>query len=242
MRISAVVFLLCALVSVSACSHDLQITNLDEYYSPPASPLRYQRAVGVVQAQVGDSSSGRYVDAIVSSLQRSGNFSRVIYPYSSASHQDLVDTVVGIDVRTKYSGRGSNFFVNFPGFLIFAPAIWGYGYSADIATDVSVTTLEDGGSSQRLIPAHFDFRQAEIDRTWTEIGWLEFGIIPLIGGIVFMEYDPDVTSEFITRVSPYYGPYIATSIIALIPDRPSKTAPGPKTDLQPAAPTPPAPQ
>jgi len=121
--------------------------------------------------------------------------------------------MIDINVVPHYSGEGLNFLVNWPGFLIFAPAIWGYGYNAEINTQVNITRLSDSSSKQISIPTKFTFRQAEIDRTWTEVGWLEFGVIPLIGGIVFIQYDPDVTDEFITKVSPYYGPYVARKIL-----------------------------
>ncbi len=55
-----------------------------------------------------------------------------------------------------------------------------------------------------------------MSRTWTEVGWFEVGIIPLIGGIVFTSYDVDATDDFITEVSPYYGPYIAGKIMATL--------------------------
>ena len=100
-----------------------------------------------------------------------------------------------------YDGEGLNFLVNWPGFLIFAPAIWGYGYNAEIETKVNITRLTDGSSQQIAISTKYKFRQAEIDRTWTEVGWFEVGLIPLIGGVVFIQYDTDVTDEFITKVA-----------------------------------------
>jgi hypothetical protein len=219
--------------AASGCSHDLRITNLDDYYGAPAAALRNKKAARVTMAQPGNLFAGRYVNAIANSLQRSGNFSRVIFPYNEASHRDQVDMVIAIDVKPQYSGSTANFFINFPGFLIFAPAIWGYEYHANIATDVTVTDLASGSASRRVIPTNYTFRQAEIDRTWTEIGWFEWGITPFIGGFFFMDYDPDVTSEFITRVSPNYGFYVAQNIITLIPDRPAATAPAPPPNVAP---------
>ena len=195
------------------CSHSMRITNTADYFSPVSSPLREPVKLGVTSSNDTDIQNSRYVTSIVDALQRTGSFERIIYPFSQAVHKEQADIIVDITVSPHYSGRGSNFFVNWPGFLIFAPAIWGYGYNAEIETRINITHLKDGRSQQLTIPIKYKFRQAEIDRTWTEIGWLEWGVIPLIGGIVFTSYDTDVTDEFISKVSPNYGPYIAKKIL-----------------------------
>lgn len=197
----------------TGCSHSLRITNADNYFAPPSPPVKEPFKIGVTSANAADPQNSRYINSIVEALQRTGSFERVIYPYSQAIHQDQVNIVTDITVVPHYSGEGLNFLVNWPGFLIFAPAIWGYGYNAEIETKVSITRLQDGSTQQIEVPAKYKFRQAEIGRTWTEIGWLEWGVIPLIGGIVFIQYDPDVTDEFITKVSPNYGAYVAKKIL-----------------------------
>ncbi len=198
------------------CSHQLRITNADEYFSRPTPPLREPLKVGIVSQSVSHRQNGRYVEAIVDALRNTGSFDKVLYPYDPAIHGDLVNLIVDIAVEPKYSGRGTNFWVNWPGFLIFAPAIWGYGYQAEVNTRVSVTKKPDGGSQMIEVSPVYRFRQAEIDRTWTEIGWFEVGIIPLIGGVAFIQYDPDVTDRFITEVSPNYGALIAGKIVAAL--------------------------
>lgn len=194
----------------SGCTHNMRITNVDDYFTPPAAVPKQTVKIGVTSTNINQPQNSKYVSAIVDALQRNSSIERVIYPYSTANNKDQADAVIDISVRPRYDGRGSNFFVNWPGFLIFAPAIWGYGYTADINTDATVTNLKNGKSQQLSIPAHYEFRQAEIDRTWTGIGWLEVGIIPLIGGIAFTGYDDDLTPEFIKNVAPSYGPYVAT--------------------------------
>lgn len=199
---------------IAGCSHGLRITNMDEYFNHPTAFLKTPLKIGVTSGADGHIQNSRYITAIVDAIQRNGNIEKVIHPFSAAVHQDAVDVVVDISVNPRYSGRGSNFFVNWPGFLIWAPAIWGYGYVAEIDTVVNINRLKEGASQQVTIPTKYYFRQAEMDRTWTEIGWLEVSLIPLIGGIVFTQYDPDVTDEFISKVSPNYGPFVANKIIA----------------------------
>ena len=197
----------------TGCSHPLRITNADTYFTPPTAALKEPIKVGITSGNSADPQTSRFVNSIIESLQKSGNIERAIYPYNQAIHREQIDLMIDINVVPHYSGEGLNFLVNWPGFLIFAPAIWGYGYNAEINTQVNITRLSDSSSKQISIPTKFTFRQAEIDRTWTEVGWLEFGVIPLIGGIVFIQYDPDVTDEFIIKVSPYYGPYIVSKIL-----------------------------
>jgi hypothetical protein len=195
----------------------MRITNLDEFKLTPTIAPRQAIKVGVTSSQISDPNNSKYVSSVVEALQRNSGIERVIYPYNAAQHKDLTDAVVDLEVHPYYDGKGSNFFVNFPGFLIFAPAIWGYGYTADLNTE-AVVTFKSGNSQKLSIPAKYEFRQAEIDRTWTEIGWLEVGIIPLIGGIVFTSYDEDITGEFIRNVSPSYGSYIAGKTASVIFD------------------------
>lgn len=200
----------------TGCSHPLRITNADNYFAPPSPPVKEPLKLGVTSANATDPQNSRYINSIVEALQRTGSFERVIYPYNQAIHRDQVSIVTDITVVPHYAGEGLNFLVNWPGFLIFAPAIWGYGYHAEMDTKVNITRLSDGSSQEISIPTKYKFRQAEIDRTWTEVGWLEFGVIPLIGGIVFIQYDPDVTDEFITKVSPNYGAYVARKILEVL--------------------------
>ncbi len=195
------------------CTHNMHITNSDAYFTPPSAQSKKPIRLGVTSSSENHPQNSKYVMAIVDALQKSSSIERVIYPYNASTHQDMADAVVDISLKIHYDGKGSNFFVNWPGFLIFAPAIWGYGYTAEIETQANIASVKDGKSQQITVPTRYEFRQADMSRTWTEVGWLEVGIIPLIGGIVFTGYDEDVTGEFIKNVAPSYGPYVAKKIV-----------------------------
>jgi hypothetical protein len=197
---------LALLVALSSCSHDLRVTNLHENYVPISASLNGSKTIGIVS-----NDKAGYTEAIINSLRNSNNFDKVVYPYN-AEHSKKVDYVVNISVNPKYSGSGNNFLVNWPGFLIFAPAIWGYGYKAEVVTDISISELDQS----ETVKLNYKFRHASINRTWTGVGWLEVGIIPLIGGIYFINYDHDVTPKFINEVSKYYGDNITNKITSLI--------------------------
>jgi hypothetical protein len=188
---------------------------MGDYFSPPSTPFKQPTKIGITSGSVAHMQNSRYVTAIVDALQRTGDFERVIYPFNASVHGDQVDTVIDISINPHYDGRGSNFFVNFPGFLIWAPAIWGYGYIAEIET-VATINKKDGTTKQIPIETKYYFREAEMDRTWTEVSWFEVGVIALIGGIYDIQYDTDTTDDFIMKVSPNYGPYIANKIAAAL--------------------------
>jgi hypothetical protein len=198
------IVLLAATLLATGCSHALRLTNTERFQITPTPPLQPTRTVGIRSPNIGDLHTRGYVEAIAEAARRDGTFDRVVFPYDGSQP---LDVVLDVAVKPTYDGKGTNFLVNWPGFLIFAPAIWGYGYEARIETKVMVRTKE-GAAHELLIPTHFEFREAEIDRTWTEIGWLEIGIIPLIGGIAFTQYDTDCTPEFMRKVGPYYGAYV----------------------------------
>lgn len=216
MKLKLTFFVVLIAVFSIGCSHNMRVTNMKDNFSPPLPPPKKPINIGIKSSDAADMEKGRYITAVVDALNQSGSFEKTIYPYSRSVHEGSVDVLVNLSVSPDYSGKGSNFFVNFPGFLIFAPAIWGYGYTADIETIANITFPEENVTRQLSVPAHYSFRQAEIDRTWTEIGWFEVGIIPLIGGIAFTQYDPDVTDDFITKIERNYGSKIANNIIETV--------------------------
>jgi len=96
----------------------------------------------VTSSNATDIKNSRYINAVVDALQKSGNFERVLYPYSQSVNQGQADMMIDIAVNPKYDGSGENFVINWPGFLIFAPAIWGYKYNADIDTRVQLNKFK----------------------------------------------------------------------------------------------------
>jgi hypothetical protein len=197
---------------MTACSHRLRVTNLDEYAPPPLPARQNAVRVGVTSSSDGHIQNSRYTASIVEALRINPNVAEVFHPYTSAD-QDKVDTLLDVSITPRYSGRTSNFFINWPGFLIFAPALWGYGYTARIDTVVNITRLSDRHSQQVSVPIKYDFRHAEMDRTWTELGWLEVSLIPFIGGFHMTRYDPDATDEFIKYIAPTYGQYVVRKVL-----------------------------
>jgi len=50
----------------------------------------------------------------------------------------------------------------------------------------------------------------------TEIGWLEVGVIPLVGGFFFIQYDDNVTELLLQKVRADVGNYVAEKITSRV--------------------------
>jgi hypothetical protein len=192
----------------SGCEHQLSISN-----APPspfaASGLDRRVSIGVVNRSSAENTEG-FVEAVAKSLQLNGNVERVIYPYLPRHRADVV---AYLDVNPKYRGAGTNFFVSWPGFLIFTPAWHGYSYHADVTTRVEMVASNSNQHIGSFDWHHdYEFKQADIGRSWVEVGWLEWSVIPLIGGFFAMQYDTDQTDPFIRSAGPSYGNQISGKI------------------------------
>ena len=190
------------------CVHHLEIVN------PPSRPFVGMAGDYPVSVGVEDRSSSSevepYVEAIARGLQTSRNVEQVVYPYAPGHD---VDVVAYVDVTPEYRGAWTNFFVNWPGFLIFTPAWHGYTYHARLDTTIDIVAAS---TKQRLAGVEwsheYEFKQSDIGRTWVEVGWLEYGIIPLVGAFFAMHYDTDQTEPFMKAVSRSYGDQIGQRV------------------------------
>jgi hypothetical protein len=209
MRLRCPIAVVAAALSLSsaACTHVIELVDPP---SPPAAAAPTARPVVVGLA--GDTKNPEmraYLDAIARGLQTQGAVQRVVHPYAPGTP---VDVVADVRIAPEYDGSGWNFLINFPGFLVFAPAWNGYVYHANPKTTVELRTA-DGKKIDTVNFEHdYSFRQADIGRTWTEISWFEVGAIALVGGVYCMNYDVDQTLPFIEKVAPNYGAHVAQLI------------------------------
>ncbi|HOE97638.1 MAG TPA: hypothetical protein PK847_13775 [Candidatus Sumerlaeota bacterium] len=204
--------LACLAVLLLGCSHALEVRNLRSYESMQIQPLHNPPiTVGIVPSTT-DIESEKLIKGIGTALERHG--ATVIMPYAVGSALKP-DVIANIAVRPEYRGSGWNFLINFPGFLVWAPAWHGYHYNVDYDMQVSLT---DAARNTQIdswaVPVELNVRHADMDRTWTEISWLEWGVIALVGGFVFINYDEDVTPLLVDHLETPLGDFIAQQIIA----------------------------
>jgi hypothetical protein len=203
---------LALVIFCSGCAHQLTVKNLSSYQNKSVNPLKKPLTVGIVSTSE-DKDCNQLVKGVGMALGGGSYSATVVLPYLPGSDR-RPDVVANIKISSEYAGSGWNFLINWPGFLIFTPAWNGYVYKANYQVDIALTKGADNAQIDSwAMPIKLDLRQAEIDRTWTEIGWLEVGVIPLIGGIVFTAYDTDVTPILIEKIEAPIGDYIAQEIV-----------------------------
>jgi hypothetical protein len=210
---SVIIWLCVSMMLMGGCAHPLVITNLESYRAYGASSLEKPLKIGIA-TDSNEPEQRRLLDGIASAL---GGFSaQVTMPYAANSQKE-VDVIAAIDIETEHKGSGWNFLINWPGFLIWTPAWHGYVYEVKYTIHC---TLKKGGSKETIdqfrIPIALDVRHAAINRTWTEISWLEVSAIAFVGGLVFINYDESVTPLVSEKVETPLGKYIAQEIVKRI--------------------------
>lgn len=200
-------------LTLAGCSHRLEIKNLSEYKPTSISPLSRRISIGILSTEE-DPNLKILITQVGTELQK---FSKeVILPYQP-NKSKKVDLIADIRVSPEFKGSGNNFLVNFPGFLVWAPAWHGYIYTVTYNVDVNlIDPIKNDKIDTFVLPIKLDVRHAAINRTWTEVSWLEVGIIALVGGGVFTGYDPKVTPLVAKESGQTIGEYVGTEIIARI--------------------------
>jgi hypothetical protein len=200
----------------TGCSHPLTVKNLGKYDVSRATAMTTPKTIGVVadQSNIHDD---RIADGIIDNLRRYAR--EVVAPYHNRSQVD-VDVVAKIDIDSEYLGSGQNFWIDFPGFLVWYPAMNGYVYT--INHDFNIR-LEDGATQGELksftVPVNLDIRHAAMNRTWlAESGWWApgWGITAALGGLIHMDYDRNVTPLAAEKVAQPIGDYVAQEIVKRI--------------------------
>jgi hypothetical protein len=194
-------------LSLTGCTHPLAIKNINMYHNTSLATLQQPVTLGV--KPVSSEFEGKKLVKMVSDSLSKYNVRATTTTYDT-SHLDAIAT---ISVNSEYNGSGWNFLINWPGFLIWTPAWHGYIYEINHTVNVHLSDAKSGVKINSFtVPISLDVRHAAINRTWTEIGWLEWGIIPLIGGFVFINYDDNVTPIAFDKAGPILSDYIAQEI------------------------------
>ena len=202
-----------SLTLFTGCAHQLEVKNLKDYQVNCLPVAADDLRIGVVEA----SGAGQLLaTGVAEALAKYAD--KVIYPYSTSNSSD-VQIITKLSISERHKGSGANFFINFPGFLVWAPAWNGYVYKP--AYDITVDLVKAGNGEHIdtfTVPIDFDVRQSEFDRTWTEISWLECGAIALVGGFVAITYDSDITPTVEQAVKTTVGDYVASKIFEKLSD------------------------
>jgi hypothetical protein len=199
------------LIALPGCAHMLEVTNLEDY----SVPAIITEPTKVVNVQVSSRQGGEhvlYTNAVITGLSARREFDKFSSTAPGARTTFEPDFMLTIDAAIEYSSSGSNFFVNFPGGIVFAPAWAGYGYSADITTTVTICNAAGKQLDELVIETPYAIRHSSFDRTWYPI--FSFNILNPIGGIyTALVYDSDITPHVQVAVEKNYAEYITHQIV-----------------------------
>jgi len=201
--------------ALAGCAHPLTIKNMSLYKGEFISSQAGDTSIGI-SSVTSTPEEERLLIATANALKKNGF--KVSYPfYPTAEKVKNVDYVVKVAVSSEYRGSGWNFLINWPGFLVWAPAWHGYNYGAKYHFDVDLSRSGGEESLPRLsVPIDLDIRHAAMNRTWTELSWLEFSAIAFVGGILFTRYDHSVTPALVDKVEIKIGDYVASKISSAV--------------------------
>jgi len=209
MKFIKISMILTILFSIFGCTHDLRIKNIATYQNLGYNQLNEKSTIGII-ADVDNLNHKKIIRGVAEKLIKLNTTPILPYTYTN-THP--VDYIVKININSNYKGSWVNYFIDFPGFLIWTPTWNGYIYK--INHNVKITLI-DGKTKQEIsqfnIPLNFDVRQADIDRTWIENSWFECGAIAFVGGFFHTRYDEDVTAMVTNEVYYPIGRYIAEEI------------------------------
>lgn len=202
------VFVLLVL-NLVGCTHPMDITNISRYYNTTHVSLDNRVKIGIKSDNY--SMEGRRLTKMLADSL--GKYNTCVTTLGSGP-VDSVDVIATMSVRSNYKGSGWNFLVNFPGFLIFAPAWHGYNYEVSHMIDVSLQDAKSGKSLGNVnLPVVLDIRHADMNRTWTECSWFEVGAVALVGGVVFVQYDETITPQVTQKAGPIVADYVAQEMV-----------------------------
>ena len=200
-----------ACIAMAGCTHQLACKNMSEYKCTALGTVSKPLTIGIVP-NGGDEYGDQLIRYVRESLILKYN-AKVILPYLPGSSEP-VDIVTTVSVKPEYKGSGWNFLVNFPGFLVFVPALNGYVYEVSYDTSVVLEKTADSTTIETFdVPIKLNLRHADINRTWTEVSWLEVGVIAFVGGIAFTQYDTSVSPLVMKDLGPKLGEFLATEIM-----------------------------
>ncbi len=196
--------LLC-LVAI-ACSHPVTVEQRG--YEPLDFQHSYWKSdltVGVRPFDGTDPYTFGCYQSLVEALESSGSFGEVVRNYQGL---EAVDLVVDIRIAPEYRvNRGKNFFIQWPGFLVFTPLWHGLVYTLRLHTDVSMS--EPGGPSTPLLDVidDYEIRYTSTGRgiaTGFPIGWIFFGGISLLSN-AYIEWDDAMRDDAYEKIDRRYA-------------------------------------
>jgi hypothetical protein len=207
---------LTALVLVSllltiGCTHSARITNAKRFAPREVRPSK--------QVNLGFSPviDDRLLTAAISRVKSDATVGECRDHFKFGG-EFRPDYVCQLSRETRFKASGQNFFIAFPGFIVFTHALIGYKYTADITTHSRVFDSSSNQVSELSIHTPIQFRHCSFARGAAAgcCGWLlpGYGAAAIIPGAIFAaSYDKRATSELTEKAEKVFGSYLASRIL-----------------------------
>jgi len=198
---------------MAGCSHPLEIINQDSFNSSPVKPGKRVK-IGFLPTE------DRLLNSVIEETSLNATVEVAKKNYQTASGGD-VDYVSGLSKDMKFRSNGGNFFITFPGFIVFTHAWLGYKYYIDIDTHSAILDPSGKVLNESNIVTPYEIRYTSFARGTAAslVGWLTpgWGLLNVIPGAMFASsYDNRATPEFIEKVAPSYRAFVSSSVLAQI--------------------------
>ena len=203
------------------CTHTARITNAKKFAPVDTRPAK-RVTLGIAPITEDRLLSAAInkvkADAAVADCKENFRFGTEFKP----------DYVCQLSRDTKFKASGQNFFIAFPGFIVFTHAMIGYKYTADITTHSKITDLNSNVVSQESIHTPLQFRHCSFARGAAAgcCGWLlpGYGAAAIIPGAIFAaSYDKRATAEFMEKAEQTYATYVSSRILEQVAQSNGKT-------------------
>ena len=204
----------CIFLVGASCSHRMEVTNYRDYEMHFAS-REISNKVDLAVKPGGGSlrPANRWMyNAVVEKLLTRREIGKFSSDYIESRATFTPDFFLEIRTDVEYDTSGKNFFVNFPGGIVFAPAWNGYFYSADMTTTVAISSPSGELLEWLKIETPYEFKHSDFSRTWYPL--FQFNILNVFGGIfTALVYDDDATQAFEDAVQENYSEYVTHELL-----------------------------
>jgi hypothetical protein len=195
----------------AGCTHTARITNAKKFTPVETRPAK-RVTLGITPI-----TDDRLLTAAVNKVKADASITDCKENFHFGA-EFKPDYVCQLSRETKFKAAGQNFFITFPGFIIFTHALAGYKYTADITTHSTITDLGSNQVSQAAIHTPIEFRHCSFARGAAAgcFGWLlpGYGAAAIIPGAIFASsYDKRATTEFMEKAEQTYAGYVSSRVL-----------------------------
>lgn len=225
-------------VLMAGCTHTARITK-----SPmAAAPSRtMERPVSVGFEPVGNQP---LLEAAINQFQMNPSVGACTKNYKAGT-DSRAEYVCQLSMEPKFKASGQNFFIAFPGYLVFTHALVGYKYKADLKTHSILEDAQGNPVSEIDIAAPYEFRHCSFARGASAgiCGWLVpgYGAAAIVPGAIFAgSYDKRATKEFEEKVQANYAALISAKVLEQVDlaDQARSATPKPAPETPQSSPQP----